>query len=68
MAAFAFFNSRTGDMLVRATTEDLAIVEQAVELLNKIPPEVQIDAKFASVTQNDAKGRWLSDRFWETSR
>ncbi len=53
---FVFFNERTGDMLVRATTQDLDMVERVIQLLNKIPPEVQIDTKFASVTQNDAKG------------
>jgi general secretion pathway protein D len=54
--AFVFFNERTGDILVRATVPDLDIVERALELLNKVPPQVQIDTKFASVTQNDAKG------------
>jgi len=54
--AFAFFNKRSGDLLVRATVPDLDLVERTLQLLNKVPPQVQIDAKFASVTQNDAKG------------
>ena len=54
--AFAFFNERSGDLLVRATVPDLDIIERTIQLLNKVPPEVQIDAKFASVTQNDARG------------
>ena len=54
--AFAFFNARTGDMLVRATTQDLDTIERVVQLLNKPSPEVQVDAKFASVEQVDTKG------------
>ncbi|MGA2540607.1 MAG: hypothetical protein ABSG78_03475 [Verrucomicrobiota bacterium] len=53
---FAFFNARTGDILVRATTQDLDTVERVIQLLNKVPPQVQIDTKFASVEQIDTKG------------
>jgi general secretion pathway protein D len=51
-----FFNVRTGDLMIRATASDLDTVERVIELLNKVPPLIQIDTKFASVTQNDAKG------------
>jgi len=54
--SFVVFNDRTGDILVRATKNDLDIVEQVIEMLNKTPPEVQIDVKYASVTQTDTKG------------
>ena len=54
--SYVFFNARTGDVLVHATAENLAIVEQVFQLLNKVPPQVQIDSKFASVTQTDTKG------------
>jgi Mg-chelatase subunit ChlD len=54
--AFAFANARTGEVVVRTTPEDLAMVEQSLDLLNKTPSELQIDAKFVSVTSNDAKG------------
>jgi type II secretory pathway component GspD/PulD (secretin) len=47
--AFAFFNQRTGDILVRTTAQDLAKVESAIAQLNKLPPQVQIDVKFASM-------------------
>ena len=49
--AFAFFNNRTGDILVRATAQDLGTVARVLELLNKVPPQVQIDAKFVTLTQ-----------------
>ena len=49
--AFAFFNERTGDILVRASARDMDTVERVLELLNKVPPQVQIDAKFVSIKQ-----------------
>ena len=54
--AFVIFNERTGDILIRATVEQLDIVERVIELLNKIPQEVQVDTKFCSVDQTDSKG------------
>ncbi len=62
-----FFNDRLGLLMVRATTEELEIVEQAVEVLNAAPPMVQIEAKFAEVGQDDLKalgfdwtiGNWM---------
>jgi general secretion pathway protein D len=35
--------------------EDLDIVEKAVQVLNVIPPQVTIEAKFTEITQSDAK-------------
>ena len=54
--AYAFFNVRTGDILVRATVQDLDTIERVIQLLNKPRPLVQVDAKFASVEQVDTKG------------
>ncbi len=51
-----FFNDRLGLLMVRATTEEIEIVEQAVEVLNAAPPMVEIEAKFAEVGQDDLKG------------
>jgi type II secretory pathway component GspD/PulD (secretin)/beta-lactamase regulating signal transducer with metallopeptidase domain len=48
---FVFFNDRTGDLLIRATEQDLDTAARALELLNQTPPQVRIDVKFASVTQ-----------------
>lgn len=51
-----FFNDRTGILLVRATLQDLDIIEAAVQVLNVAPPQVNIKAKFVEITQTDAKG------------
>ncbi|HEY3863688.1 MAG TPA: hypothetical protein VGO59_17570 [Verrucomicrobiae bacterium] len=51
-----FFNDRLGELLVRATLSDLDIIRQAIEVLNQTPPQVTIEAKFADLTQEDAKG------------
>ena len=51
-----FFNDRTGVLMVRASLQDLEIIQSAIEVLNIIPPQVQVEAKFAEVTQNDKRG------------
>jgi general secretion pathway protein D len=51
-----FFNDRLGELLVRATLQDLEIIQQAIEMLNLTPPQVTIEAKFADLTQEDARG------------
>lgn len=51
-----FFNDRTGVLMVRASLQDLEIIQSAIEVLNIIPPQVQVEAKFAEVTQNDTRG------------
>jgi len=58
-----FFNDRLGMLMVRATLADLDVIEQAVQMLNMAPPQVTIDAKFAEVTQEDAKALGF-DWFW----
>jgi general secretion pathway protein D len=50
-----FFNDREGSLWVRATTEDLDIIEAAIQTLNIAPPQVNIRVKFVEVTQNDTK-------------
>jgi type II secretory pathway component GspD/PulD (secretin) len=50
-----FFNDREGTLMVYATTEDLDIVEAAIQTLNIAPPQVNIRVKFVEVTQNDTK-------------
>jgi type II secretory pathway component GspD/PulD (secretin) len=49
------FNDRAGQLMVRATLQDLDIIEQAVHVLNMSPPQVTIEAKFAEITQQDSK-------------
>ncbi len=50
-----FFNDRTGLLLVRATMEDLDIIEKAVQVLNSVPPQVTIDARFIEMGPEDLK-------------
>ena len=49
------FNDRLGMLMVRATLTDLEIIEQAVQVLNMIPPQVYISTKIAEVGQDDTK-------------
>lgn len=50
-----FFNDRKGQLFVRATLQDLDTIEAAIQTLNVLPPQVNIRAKFAEVTQDDSK-------------
>jgi general secretion pathway protein D len=50
-----FWNDRLGMLMVRATLQDLDTIEQAVQVLNMSPPQIMLEAKFAEVTQDDAK-------------
>ena len=50
-----FFNDREGTLLVRATLQDIDIIQEAVEVLNLSAPEVSIKAKFLEVSQDDNK-------------
>ncbi|MBI5799487.1 MAG: polysaccharide biosynthesis/export family protein [Verrucomicrobia bacterium] len=54
-ATQVFFNDRNGLLLVRASLQDLDIIQMAIELLNAKPPLVLIEAKFVEVNQNDNK-------------
>ncbi len=54
-ATQVFFNDRNGLLLVRASVQDLDIIQMAIELLNVEPPQVLIEAKFATLNQNDLK-------------
>jgi type II secretory pathway component GspD/PulD (secretin)/tetratricopeptide (TPR) repeat protein len=50
-----FFNDRQGMLIVRATMEDLDVIEAAIDVLNIVPPQVTIKAKFVEVSQADNK-------------
>ena len=50
-----FFNDRTGVLMVRATSQELDIVQKAIETLNVAPPQVTIEARFVEITQGDFK-------------
>jgi general secretion pathway protein D len=49
------FNDRLGQLMVRATLQDLDVVEQAIQLLNTPPPQLTIEVKFAEITESDSK-------------
>ena len=50
-----FFNDRQGMLVIRATLQDLDIIEVAIQVLNIVPPQVNIKAKFVEVSQDDTK-------------
>ena len=50
-----FWNDRSGTLLVRATSQDLDIIEAAIQVLNRVPHQVNIKTKFAEITQDDSK-------------
>jgi type II secretory pathway component GspD/PulD (secretin) len=50
-----FFNDRAGILLVRATEQDLDIIDKAIQILNQAPPQVHIKARFIEVSQTDDK-------------
>jgi len=62
-ATQVFFNDRNGLLLVRASLQDLDIMQQAIELLNVIPPQVLVESRFAEINQNDSKALGF-DWFW----
>jgi general secretion pathway protein D len=49
------FNERLGQLMVRATLQDLDIIEQAILVLNTPPPQVTIETRFVEIAQTDLK-------------
>jgi beta-lactamase regulating signal transducer with metallopeptidase domain len=47
-----FFNDRRGTLTVRATEDDLTLIEQAINTLNIAPAEVVVKAKFIVIDDN----------------
>jgi len=61
-----FYNDRLGLLLVRATLQDLDIIEAAIQVLNLTPDQITIEAKFVEIGQDDAKALgfdWLLGNF-----
>lgn len=50
-----FWNDRSGLLMVRASLQDLEIVEQAIEVLNRAPQQLTIEARIAEFTQEDSR-------------
>ena len=57
---FAYYNERTGDILLRATASELDRVERVMEVVNKVPPQVQIDVKFVSIKRQGTNAPGLN--------
>jgi general secretion pathway protein D len=51
-----FFNDRLGVLFVYATPQDLDIIERAIQVLDEVPPQVHIKARFIDVEQDDSAG------------
>jgi general secretion pathway protein D len=51
-----FFNDRAGVLLVRATLQDLDMIEAAMQVLCSVPPQVNIKSKFVEIGQDDVRG------------
>ncbi|MHC1766565.1 MAG: M56 family metallopeptidase [Verrucomicrobiia bacterium] len=50
-----FFSERTGLLLVRATMDELDLVEKAVQMLNATPRQVRLEARLVEVSQAEQK-------------
>ena len=50
-----FFNDRQGTLLIRATMEELDTIEQAIQVLNIAPPQVNVKTKFTEISQADQR-------------
>jgi general secretion pathway protein D len=48
-----FYNDKLGMLMVRATLNDLDMIEKAMQILNMTPPQLTIRAKFMEVNQDD---------------
>lgn len=50
-----FFNDRQGMLIVRATPQDLHVIEAAIQTLNFVPPQINIKSKFVEVSDDDTR-------------
>jgi type II secretory pathway component GspD/PulD (secretin) len=48
-----FFNDRLGELFVRATSDDLDTIENAIEVLNRVAPQVHIKARFIEILEEN---------------
>ena len=48
-----FYNARTSMVVVHNTVENLEDFERVLATFNSIPPQVEIEAKFVEISQND---------------
>lgn len=50
-----FYHDRQGMLVVRATLQDLDLIEAELAVMNTAPPQINIKCKFVEVPLNDAK-------------
>jgi len=50
-----FWNDRNGGLFVRATAQDLDVIENAVEVLNRVPPQINIKTRFVEIEEEDIR-------------
>jgi beta-lactamase regulating signal transducer with metallopeptidase domain len=50
-----FYKDRQGMFVVRATLQDLDIIEAIIGVMNTVSPQINIKAKFVEVSQDDSK-------------
>jgi hypothetical protein len=48
-----FFNDRLGELFVRATQQDLDTIENAIEVLNRVAPQIHIKSRFIEIDQGN---------------
>jgi beta-lactamase regulating signal transducer with metallopeptidase domain len=51
-----FFNDRLGELFVRASAQDLDTIENVLEVLNNVPPQIHIKARFLEVPKGTLDG------------
>jgi hypothetical protein len=64
-----FFNDRLGMLFVRGTEQDLDTIENAIQALNQIAPQIHVKARFIEVEQNDSSALgfdWYLGQFGST--
>ena len=51
-----FYNDRLGYLFVKATASDLDTIERAIQVLNQVPPQIHIKARFYKVPKGTLLG------------
>jgi len=62
-----FFNERLGQLMVRATLEDLDTIEQAIQIFNMTPPQVTIELRTCEISEDDLSSSGLNRYLVATS-
>jgi hypothetical protein len=48
-----FFNDRLGELFVRASQQDLDTIENAIEVLNRVAPQIHIKSRFIEILEGN---------------